>query len=244
MNDRETPRFAYRIHHSEEQYDDNATALIEAVLRRAAEDSPIRVVLAGGSTPRPIYQKLAASDSIDWEHVQVFFGDERAVRPDDEASNYRMARESLLDAVDIPDENVYRMRGDIDPAEAACEYEQALQRVFDLDGLDPPRFDLILLGMGADGHTVSLFPGTRALEETERLVVANPVPKMETVRITLTYPVLNAAHQILFLVTGEDKAEAIQQVMHADSDVPPAGRISPDEGSVIWLLDEAAAARL
>lgn len=244
MAERDTPRYAYRIHRSQENYIANATSLIEAVLRRAKPETPARIALAGGSTPQPIYQQLARSDSVDWSNVQVFFGDERTVGPDHEDSNYRMAEESLFRVAGIPDENVFRIRGELDPEEAARLYEQQIKQVFNATGHEAPRFDLILLGMGADGHTASLFPNTPALDEYSRLVVANPVPQKDTIRITLTYPVLNAAHQVVFLVTGEDKAPALREVMFAGCNVPPAGRLEPDRGSVIWFLDAEAGSQL
>ena len=191
---------------------DNPEELAQAAAREFAarakeaidERGRFAVVLAGGSTPRATYEILASdyADTIDWKDVHVFFGDERGVPPDHDDSNYKMARESLLDHVPIG--SVHRMQGELPPDEAAEAYEQELRDFFGSDDL--PGFDLILLGTGDDGHTASLFPETSALEVHDRWVVANPVLKLETTRITLTLPAINAARAVYFLVAGEDKA--------------------------------------
>jgi 6-phosphogluconolactonase len=216
-----------------------------AILRRVTRDGDARIALSGGSTPRRFHELLAAAEGVDWSRVHVYWGDERAVGPDDEQSNYRMARETLLDHVPLPPANVHRMQGELPAAEAASAYEELLRETFKLSAGQLPRFDLLVLGMGADGHTASLFPGTDALEERERLVVANHVPQLETTRITLTYPVLNAAAHALFLVAGADKAAALQCVFRpVDAERPPAALVQPTDGAVTWLVDEAAAALL
>lgn len=202
------------------------------------------VALSGGSTPRRMHELLAGQPHIDWTNVHVFWGDERMVPPDDEASNYRMARESLLSHIDIPESHVHRMPGEHNPQQAAQEYEQTIQKVFGVSPPQMPRFDVILLGMGADGHTASLFPGTEALDERDRYVVANKVPQLDTTRLTLTYPVLNAARCVILLVAGKDKAEAAAQCVGRNDDTPPAGRVRPPDGDLHWLLDSDAAARL
>ena len=200
-------------------------------------------VLAGGSTPKATYRILARdyADGIDWSKVHVFFGDERTVPPDHEDSNYRMAREALLD--NVPVGSVHRMQGELPPDEAAEAYEAELRDFFGPEEL--PRFDLILLGIGGDGHTASLFPETSALEVHDRLVVANPVLKLETTRITLTVPVINAARAVYFLVAGEDKAGALKQILEADPDPReyPASLIQP-QGGPKWMLDQSAASDL
>ncbi|MBN1201103.1 MAG: 6-phosphogluconolactonase [Anaerolineae bacterium] len=201
------------------------------------------VVLSGGSTPRRLYSLLASAifaGHIDWEHIFVFWGDERCVPPNHPDSNYRMAREALLDHVSLPAGNEYRMRGEIDPAQAAAEYEHAL-RIF--GGGNIPRFDLILLGLGDDGHTASLFPDTAALTESRRWVVENYVDRLDVWRLTLTLPVINAAANVLFLVAGEGKAEIMRTVLRGPRDVYPAQFIRPTDGHVGWLVD-AAASRL
>jgi 6-phosphogluconolactonase len=207
--------------------------------------SDVRIALSGGSTPRRMHQLLAEMPAIDWSRVHIYFGDERSVGPDDEQSNYRMAQETLLDSVAIPPAQVHRMRGEDAPDVAAEDYEIVLVDTFELRFAEMPRFDLIILGMGADGHTASLFPGTAALDERLAMVVANEVPQLDTTRITLTYPVLNAARAVLFLAAGADKADAIGRIFGPnDTDRPPAAFVRPTEGDLVWMLDAAAAAGL
>jgi 6-phosphogluconolactonase len=200
------------------------------------------VVLAGGSTPKATYEILASdyADRIDWSNVHVFFGDERTVPPDHEDSNYRMARETLLSHIRVG--GVHRIRCELPSDEAAAAYEVELRDFF---GEELPRFDLILLGIGTDGHTASLFPETPALEVQDRLVVANPVPKLDTIRITLTVPVINVARSVVFLVAGEDKAGALKVILEGDPDPReyPARLIQPPGGPE-WMLDRAAAGAL
>jgi 6-phosphogluconolactonase len=201
------------------------------------------VVLAGGSTPKAMYEVLAIeyADRIDWSRIHVFFGDERTVSPDHDDSNYRMATETLLDQVSVG--SVHRIRGELPPDEAAEAYEEELRTFF--RSQEAPRFDLILLGVGGDGHTASLFPETSAIEVHDRWVVANPVLKLDTIRITLTIPVINAARAVIFLVAGEDKAEALGEILEGDADprAYPATLIQPSGGPQ-WLLDQSAASLL
>jgi 6-phosphogluconolactonase len=230
---------------------DNPEELAEAAARkfatRAAEaiedHGRFAVVLAGGSTPKATYEILARdyADRVDWSNVHVFFGDERGVPPDHEGSNYRMAREALLDHV--PAGSVHRMQGELPPDEAAEAYEQELRDFFGSNEL--PRFDLILLGTGGDGHTASLFPETSALEVHDRWVVANPVLKLEMTRITLTVPAINAARAVYFLVAGEGKAEPVAEILEGTPDPReyPASLIQP-RGGPDWMLDKAAASDL
>lgn len=179
------------------------------------------VALAGGSTPAALYRLLSQAPyrgQVDWSRTLVFFGDERCVPPEHPWSNYRMARETLLDHVPLPPENIYRMAGERAPEDAAADYARALRRAFGLRGAARPQFDLILLGMGDDGHTASLFPGTAALMERRRLVVALVPPgyvQPAIPRITLTLPVLNAARHVMFLVAGANKAEKVRAVLGA-----------------------------
>ena len=202
------------------------------------------VALAGGSTPRAAYETLARdyADGLDWSRVHVFFGDERTVHPDHENSNYRMVRESLLSHIRVG--SLHRMRCEMSPSEAAVDYEAQLREFFGPNGF--PSFDLILLGLGGDGHTVSLFPETAALDVTDRWVVANPVLKLDTSRLTLTIPVINAAKAVTFLVAGESKAEALREVLEGDADprAYPAKFVSPQGGDLTWMVDRAAAALL
>jgi 6-phosphogluconolactonase len=199
--------------------------------------------LSGGSTPRMLYQLLADNyrGAINWTKVEVFFGDERCVGPEDKESNYRMAREALLSKVPIPGDNVYRMRGEIDPQDAAKEYGSMLKERFGDAGLD-----LILLGLGDDGHTASLFPHTQALTETKHRCVANYAEHSTTGkswRITLTAPFINRCNQALFLVVGAAKADALAHVLEGETDPQrwPAQLIKPHSGKLTWLVDAAAA---
>lgn len=214
------------------------------VLQRTTTGQDVRIALSGGSTPKRFHELLADSEGIDWSRVHVYWGDERTVPPTDAESNYRMAKETLLDNVSTPTAQIHRMRGEIDPGEAAEAYERTLRGTFGIEPPDVPRFDLNILGVGPDGHTASLFPGTTALEECERWVVENHVPQLQTWRITLTYPVLNAARLTLVLVSGENKSGAIRRIFDPnETDKPPAAFVQP-EGQMIWLLDEAAASKL
>lgn len=203
------------------------------------------VALAGGSTPEATYELLATEGyfgEVDWDNVHVFFGDERSVPPDDEDSNYKMADDALLSRVSAG--SVHRMKGELHPDEAAMEYEGELREFFGTLG-GPPEFDLIQLGMGEDGHTASLFPNTPALEVTDRWAAQNPVPKLETVRLTLTLPVLNAAKAVSFLVAGEGKAEALKAVLESDADPHeyPSKLVQPT-GELNWMVDREAAGTL
>lgn len=202
------------------------------------------VALAGGSTPKVAYELLGTeyADEVDWNNVHVFFGDERSVPPDDDDSNYRTAREALLDHVPVG--SVHRMKGELLPDEAAMLYEEELREFFGTLGT-PPEFDLIQLGIGDDGHTASLFPNTPALTVTDRWVAQNPVPKLETVRITLTLPVINSAKAVSFLVAGEGKAEALKEILEGDADPQdyPAKFVQP-AGELTWMVNRAAAGRL
>ena len=204
------------------------------------------IALSGGSTPRRLYQVLASppySKEMAWDRWQVFWSDERCVPPGHQDSNYRMAKEELLDHVAIPDTNVHRMRGEDDPNEASQAYEAVVREVFQSA---VPTFDLILLGLGDDGHTASLFPGTPALGEQDRLVVDNWVPDLQVHRITFTLPLINAAKTVAFLDTDETKAGVLRQVLEPASgeELPPAGLVQPSRGVVHWFLTTAAAGRL
>jgi 6-phosphogluconolactonase len=202
------------------------------------------VALAGGSTPEATYGVLSRgyADKLDWGRVHVFFGDERAVPPEHEDSNYRMAHETLLSRVPVG--SVHRMRGELSPGEAAAAYEEELREFFGTSGI--PAFDLILLGVGEDGHTASLFPETSALDVTDRWAVANPVPKLETTRLTLTVPVINAARAVIFLVAGEGKAGALKRILGGDAEprAYPAKFIRPESGDLTWMVERAAAGSL
>jgi len=217
----------------------------ERVVRAAAEAIALAgrfsFVLAGGSTPKALYELLASERyrlRVDWPNVEIYFGDERTVGPDHADSNYRMASDALLSHVPINRENIHRMRGEIDPNEAAIEYGQLLKQNFGDDGPD-----LVLLGMGDDGHTASLFPHTEALNETKHRAVANRVDKLNTWRITLTAPFINRAREVMMLVTGANKAKRLAEVLEGPKDPQrlPIQLIAPPNGKLVWLIDAAAA---
>ena len=214
-----------------------------------ARSGRFTVALSGGSTPQALYSLLASSDyckRVDWLRVHLFWGDERCVPPDHPESNYRMVREALLSQIQIPPENIHRMVGEIEPEQAAVSYAVELKQFFHLDENGWPRFDLIFLGLGEDGHTASLFPGSAALEETDRLVATAYVEKLHAQRLTLTLPAINAAAQASFLVSGQSKAPMIEKILGAGAarlDYP-AARVAPADGRLTWLVDAAAAARL
>lgn len=201
--------------------------------------------LSGGSTPRTIYELLATpvyAGQIEWSHAHVFWGDERCVPPNHAESNYRMAWEALLSRVAIPLENTHRMHGELPPEEAARDYVELLEIEF---GKTFPRFDLVLLGLGTDGHTASLFPGSTALGVEGKSVAANYLADSDTWRLTLTFPVINASRQVIFLVSGVSKAGIVSRVLDKDNaELLPAARVKPTNGDLLWLLDKAAAAHL
>jgi 6-phosphogluconolactonase len=228
-------------------------AAAEEVVRTANEAVAKRgrftIALSGGSTPKNLYNLLAtnARTALPWDRMFFFWGDERYVPPNDPDSNYHMADEIMLSKIPVAPGNVFRIRTENPDAAAVAEnYEQTLRKFFELQPEQVPIFDLILLGMGPDGHTASLFPGTAALKEKSRLVVANWVEKMKTHRITLTLPVLNAARCVTFLVSGTDKASVLHTVL--EENVPgeqyPSKLVKPSDGKLIWLLDRAAASQL
>ena len=205
------------------------------------------VALAGGSTPKRVYELLASDEyrnRVDWPKAHIFFGDERCVPPDHNDSNYRMAAATLLSRVPVPVENVHRITGEGDAVANARLYEDELRAYFDHE--EWPEFDLVMLGMGDDGHTASLFPETTALKETSAWVTSNWVEKFKVFRITLTAPAINHAAHVMFLVTGAGKALRLPEVLRGPREPErlPSQLISPESGSLEWLLDRAAAANL
>jgi 6-phosphogluconolactonase len=228
-------------------------AAAEEVLRAAqdavAQRGRFTIALSGGSTPKSLFNLLAtnARNVFPWDLTFFFWGDERHVPPTDPDSNYRMAEEAMLSKIPVPAGNVFRVPAENPDAAAAAEaYEQTLQKFFQLKPGQVPVFDLILLGMGPDGHTASLFPGTAGLHEKSKLVIANWVDKLKASRLTLTLPVLNAARCVVFLVSGTDKAPVLRAVL--EEDVPgeqyPSKLVRPSNGKLVWLVDRAAASAL
>lgn len=229
-----------------------AADLFLAIGRQAVADTGrFTVALAGGSTPRRLYELLAENPhraGMDWAAVEWFFGDERAVPPDHPDSNYRMARAALLDPVFAPAGRVHRMAAEgADLPAAAAGYQAVMARVFGADSEgSPPVFDLVLLGMGDDGHTASLFPYTEALRVSDAWVAANEVPQLRSRRMTLTFPLINNAANVLFLVAGSDKTGVLAEVLEgpADHDRLPSQRVVPVTGNLLWYVDDAAAGQL
>jgi 6-phosphogluconolactonase len=218
-----------------------AERVVRAAGEAVASSGKFSLVLAGGGTPKALYELLASDayrDRIDWPKVEIYFGDERTVGPDHPDSNYRMAAESLLTRVPIQPENVHRMRGEIDPNEAAIEYGQLLKQKFGDGGPD-----LVLLGMGDDGHTASLFPNTEALNETKHRAVANRVEKLNTWRITMSAPFINRAREVVVLVAGAGKAKRLAEVLEGPRELQrlPVQLIAPASGKLTWIVDAAAA---
>ncbi len=223
-----------------------ANLIIDVATEAVRERGRFMLCLAGGETPRKTYERLALpelSGRIRWDRTWAFFGDERVVPPDHAESNYRMAHEALLSRVPIPAEQILRMHGeDPDPDNAAAAYAAALAEAFGTRRGELPRFDVVLLGLGVDGHTASLFPGSPVLREVFRTVAGVHVTAAQIPqRITLTFPVLNAAARVIFLVTGAEKAKVVKSVL-SDQAMLPAGLVRPTDGELIWLADRAAAA--
>ncbi len=220
--------------------DATAQAIIDHGQRAIRERGRFTLALSGGSAPKPVYRLLAErQDQLDWSRVLLFWGDERTVPADHDESNYGMAFSTLLSGLNIP-YSAYRLRGEADPQAAAAEYEQIIRAIF--PGEAVPRFDLILLGMGEDGHTASLFPHTAALDERERLAVANKVEKLQTWRLTFTVPLINAARRVLFLLSGDSKADILRRVLHGEQQPHelPSQLIQPTDGELAFYIDAAA----
>jgi 6-phosphogluconolactonase len=198
--------------------------------------------LSGGKTPVGMYRLLAGEmrERVPRDRAYLFWSDERCVPPDDPESNYGLAERELLRRIPVPPERIFRMRGELEPQRAAADYERALRSAFQLAPAELPRFDLLLLGMGDEGHTASLFPGSEALKETQKLVAAPFVPKVKMYRLTLTLPVINAARAVVVLVSGEKKSRALAQAV-AGGDELPAQLVRPTDGTLTWIADRDAA---
>jgi len=209
-----------------------------------------RIAISGGSTPKAAFELLGDPGQpwrarMQWDKLELYWVDERCVHPDDEQSNYRMTREALLERAPLRPEQIHRMEGELQPGVAAARYESELRNSFRLEGAELPRFDLVALGMGPDGHTASLFPHTEALHEMSSLVTANHVPQMDSWRITLTWPVINRANSVFFLIGG-DKAQILKDVLLGQRDIErlPSQLIWPSSGILTLILDKCAAAML
>jgi len=241
----------YRVYPDPEQLALQAAVHFATIAEAAiALRGVARIAISGGNSPRPMFQLLADPSQplpkFPWQQLHLYWVDERCVPPDDKDSNYHMTHEALLSKVPLPEENIHRMEGELPPEEAANRYESVLRNSFRLEGAELPSFDLVLLGMGDDGHTASLFPHTPAIHELGRLVTANHIAQKDTWRITLTWPVINQGREVAFLIEGADKAEILRQVLFGDRDPEtlPSQLIRPANGRLLFLLDEDAAANL
>ena len=228
-----------------------AQYFVEMAGEAVAAQGSARIALSGGSTPRAVFAMLADPNEpwrarMPWSEIELFWVDERAVPPEDAESNYRMKREALLDHVPLRPEQIHRIQGELEPEIAAARYESELRNSFRLEGAESPRFDLVALGLGEDGHTASIFPHTEAVHEIGRLVTANQVPQKNTWRITLTWPVINHARSVFFLVAGEEKASILREILMGERDPErlPSQLIRPASGILTLILDRAAAALL
>ncbi len=226
-----------------------ASLLLELATAADHQARRLSVALSGGSTPKTMFQILASDEfrgQMPWETVAWFWGDERCVPPDHEDSNYNMTHKALLEVAPIPEGNIYRMPAENADREAAATSYERMLRAYFASSSGIPSFDLIYLGMGDDGHTASLFPGTKALAESRRLVVPNYVDKFQSYRLTFTIPMINAGRQVVFLIAGEGKADRLHEVMEGqrDPDRLPSQYIQPHPGQLRFFLDQAAAARL
>jgi 6-phosphogluconolactonase len=228
-----------------------ATLLTDSVIQAVAARGIARIAVSGGSTPRAVFELLADPSApylaeIPWKQLQLFWVDERCVPPTHEESNFRMTKAAMLDKVPLPPENIHRMEGELDPEEAASRYEAEIRNAFRLEGAQTPTFDLVMLGLGPDGHTASLFPHTEGLDEMARIVIANHVPQKDVWRVTLTWPVIVQGREVAFLVEGEEKAEMVHNVFTGpyNPEEYPAQLIRPASGKLTLLLDTAAAAEL
>jgi 6-phosphogluconolactonase len=226
-----------------------AQLFTDAVVNAASARGVARVAISGGTTPKAMFALLAAepfASQVPWDKLDLFWVDERCVPPDHADSNYRMTKEALLSKVPLPADRIHRMEGELAPEVAAARYESTIRNAFRLEGAQTPTFDLILLGMGDDGHTASLFPHTEGLNDLTHIVIANHVPQKDTWRITLTSPVINQGREVAFLIEGAAKAQVLHDVLLGpfQPDTYPSQIIRPASGRLTLLLDSAAAAKL
>lgn len=228
-----------------------AEHFLDLAQKAVAARGKARIAVSGGSTPKRTFELLANPQekflqAMPWSDIEIYFVDERTVPPTDKDSNYRMTREAMLDHVPIKPEQVFRIEGELPPEEAAARYESTLRNQFRLEGAEVPRFDVLALGMGDDGHTASLFPHTDAIHELGRIAYANRVPQKDTWRVTLTWPVIIEASDVFFLIGGKDKADPLHRVLQGpyDPETLPSQLIQPKNGKLLFLLDKDAAALL
>lgn len=228
-----------------------AQLFLDAVVRAAAARGVARIAISGGTTPKAMFALLADPagpflKQVPWDKIELYWVDERCVPPDNAESNYRMTKEAMLSKVPLPAEKVHRMEGELEPEVAAARYESMIRNTFKLEGAETPTFDLVLLGMGDDGHTASLFPHTEALNEMSHIAVPNHVPQKDTWRITLTWPVINQGREVAFLIEGAGKAQVLHDVLMGpyQPETYPSQIIRPASGRLTLLLDRAAAANL
>jgi 6-phosphogluconolactonase len=215
---------------------DAANFILTRARKSLNERDQFRIALSGGNTPRSVYAEMAKRD-VSWEKFLFTFGDERCVPPENDQSNFRMANEALFRPASVPDSSILRMRGEIEPALAAKEYEGQLDMLATKRGEKIYEHDLILLGLGDDGHTASLFPGTEALAETERRVMANYVPKLNSWRLTFTFPLIFAARAICFLIAANKDPRLIERIFSGDPALP-AARVDRNAKSVTWIIEQ------
>jgi 6-phosphogluconolactonase len=242
----------YRVWDTPAEVAGAAAELFAAAAAKAVEARGVaRIAVSGGTTPKAMFALLADGSApyfarVPWAKLELFWVDERCVPPTDPDSNYRMTNEAMLSKVPLAAAQVHRMEGELPAEDAAARYEAALRTAFRLEGAESPVFDLVLLGMGDDGHTASLFPHTDALDELGRIVVANHVPQKDTWRITLTWPVINLGREVAFLIEGAGKADILRDVLLGayDPEAKPSQLIRPATGELTMLLDSAAAAKL
>jgi 6-phosphogluconolactonase len=234
-----------RVYPSERTLTEAAAQLLVSRAEKAVHrNGRLVLALSGGSTPIPLYRKLArppAGHALDWQRTHLFWADERCVPVEDDRSNRKLVEDILLDTVPLPPDQIHPVDTTRPPPQAAAAYHRTLEQFF---AGSPPVFDVILLGMGRDGHTASLFPGAPALDETEAMAVAARPPGDGLPRVTLTLPVLNAARLVVFLVSGREKADAVGEVLGRENRDLPAARVHPEQGELVWLLDAEAASRI
>jgi len=240
-----------RVHGSAEELAEAVAGLFASVaMEDAGSKGSFIAALSGGSTPVAAYRVLALeryASTLPWDSTHIFWGDERCVAPEHPDSNFGAAKGALLSKVPIPETNIHRIKGELPPEEAAAAYEAELMDVFERFGRvrgGMPRFDLVLLGLGTDGHTLSIFPGSPAMEESERLIKESYVESLDSWRLTMTMPVVNNARRAVFVVSGRQKADVLARVLSGDSPELPASLVSPTDGTLTWMVDADAAALL